>query len=175
MLSNASKQPLHGESWDGILGTVLSKLEAVYSKVMRLEERMVDLEGNRAHGPWSKELSPSEEEKEGEMVILGKVEAMMRRMNMMEQRMQRMNGAGGPGPAQDAEQLRAWLVDKVRLPEYYDHFTSNGIDDLATAALLTADSLLQIGVDKIGHQMKIMNAVGKLRMNEGNTESTDFD
>ena len=63
-------------------------------------------------------------------------------------------------------QLRAWLGQQVRLPEYWELFMDSGIEDLGTAALLSTDTIVQIGIDKVGHQLKIMNEVRKLRMSE---------
>jgi len=64
------------------------------------------------------------------------------------------------------QQLRAWMEEKVKLPQYYDVLIENGIEDLSTAKLLTMETLKGIGIEKIGHCMKILHAVAL--MNEHN-------
>ena len=55
------------------------------------------------------------------------------------------------------------MVDKVGLGEYFDLFIASGIEDLSTASLLTMETIKGMGIDKIGHQMKILNQVIKLK------------
>eukprot|EP01083_Nonionella_stella_P071902 193462_1 len=69
----------------------------------------------------------------------------------------------------EQQKLKQWLESDVRLPQYYNVFVENGIEDLTTAALLTMETLKAMGIDKIGHQMKVLNMVIKLKDNEGST------
>merc|ERR1711933_56781 len=62
-------------------------------------------------------------------------------------------------------QLKAWLHDEVGLAQYFDVFVDNGIEDLSTAKLLTMETLKAIGIDKIGHCMKILHQVAVLNKN----------
>ena len=63
------------------------------------------------------------------------------------------------------QKLKLWLEEEVKLPQYYELFISNGIEDLETVALLTMTTIKGIGVDLIGHQIKILNEVNKLNQN----------
>merc|ERR1711920_250511 len=73
-------------------------------------------------------------------------------------------------------QLRVWLEDKVGLGQYFDVFVDNGIEDLSTAKLLTMQTLKAIGIDKIGHCMKILHQVPALNknMNDEEGQGTHF-
>ena len=59
-------------------------------------------------------------------------------------------------------ELKEWITNIVQLPEYYDIFIYNGIEDLSTVKLININTLKQMGVDKIGHQMKILHKVQQL-------------
>ena len=64
---------------------------------------------------------------------------------------------------QKKQKLKLWLKDKVGLPQYFDIFLKNGIDELSTAVLLDKITLKEIGIDKIGHQMRILNELKQIR------------
>ena len=49
-----------------------------------------------------------------------------------------------------------WLNETVGLPQYYDIFIENGFDDMEIISEMTVEHLKQIGIDKIGHQTKIL-------------------
>eukprot|EP01083_Nonionella_stella_P171651 586730_1 len=70
------------------------------------------------------------------------------------------------------QELKQWLEYDVGLPQYYNVFVENGIDDLTTAALLTMEPIKAMGIEKIGHQMKILNMVIKLKDNEADPAKT---
>ena len=70
------------------------------------------------------------------------------------------------GIMQNKNELKQWLVNIVQLPEYYDVFIYNGIEDLQTVKLLTISTLKQMGIDKIGHQMKILHKVQELNQKQ---------
>merc|ERR1711902_341350 len=63
----------------------------------------------------------------------------------------------------EKEKMRLWLENDVKLPEYYDVLINNGIDELSVIKLITKDTLKDIGIYKIGHQMKILNQVNQLK------------
>lgn len=62
----------------------------------------------------------------------------------------------------DESGIKQWLSDKVKLPQYYDVFIANGIDNLDVAKLITMDVLKEIGVKMIGHRMRILHSVENL-------------
>eukprot|EP01084_Bolivina_argentea_P021003 39007_1 len=65
----------------------------------------------------------------------------------------------------EAEKLRAWLKDTVKLEQYFDMFIENGFDNLEAIKMVTMDVLNMIGIDKIGHKMTLIRHVAKLNSN----------
>ena len=51
----------------------------------------------------------------------------------------------------------------VRLKEYESIFVSNGIDSMEIVKSLNKDYLKEMGITKIGHQIKLLNAVDALK------------
>ena len=60
------------------------------------------------------------------------------------------------------QKFKAWLEQKVELPQFYDLFIENAIEDLSTVQSLTKEELKEIGIDKIGHLKKIMSCIAEL-------------
>jgi len=166
MMSNHSSPDQDG-SVDHILGAVLSKMEMVYSKVVQLEQRVLDLEMLRF-----KEQSVSEDEKEGQIVDV------VKRMDFLEKkvlerkvdwRVQQEDTESA-----DRKRLREWMADKVGLPQYFELFIEHGIEDMDTVRLLELDVISRIpGLDKVGHQMRINHQVHKLKTMRRGAEGGD--
>ena len=50
-------------------------------------------------------------------------------------------------------QCRVWLTRTVKLSQYINNFVDNGYDDINIAAeMITADKLIKIGINKMGHR-----------------------
>ena len=62
----------------------------------------------------------------------------------------------------DGEKVEEWLKDTVRLPQYYRVLMDQGFDDMESIGDITLDDLIKVGIDKIGHQKKILKYVQKL-------------
>ena len=67
------------------------------------------------------------------------------------------------GDNDNVEGVKLWLKDTVKLERYFDMFMKNGVDRLSVVVLLDKDSLKEIGVDQIGHQLLILNEIEKLK------------
>ena len=63
---------------------------------------------------------------------------------------------------QDSELVAQWLKETVKLPQYYDILLQNGFDDMEFVKDITKEDLLGIGIDKLGHQKRILKCVAKL-------------
>merc|ERR1719295_1303170 len=61
--------------------------------------------------------------------------------------------------------FKKWVVDTLKYPEYYELFIENGVETLNVAKLLTKSELKAIGINKIGHQLKIMEGIQALKQN----------
>ena len=57
---------------------------------------------------------------------------------------------------EEGEEFKAWLEDVVKLPQYYEIFMKQGFGDLESICDLTLDDLKSVGIDKVGHQKKLI-------------------
>ena len=67
------------------------------------------------------------------------------------------------------------MANTVKLPEHYEVFIENGVDALSTVSLLTIDSLKGMGIDKIGHQVKLLHQIEALKQNNNNKAVNEGD
>eukprot|EP01084_Bolivina_argentea_P133446 235511_1 len=72
------------------------------------------------------------------------------------------------------QKLKVWLRDQVELPEYYDIFIENGVDDLSVVMLINMDVLQQMDIKKIGHKMKILHCVKLLKQEQRGVQNNDI-
>ena len=66
---------------------------------------------------------------------------------------------------EQAQMVKAWLKDKVKLPQYTDIFLQNGFDDMMVIKELTIDDLKEMDTKnkiKLGHKKKILIFVREL-------------
>ena len=56
-----------------------------------------------------------------------------------------------------------WLNQVVKLPQYYDKLLQNGFDNVEFIKDITKADLIQIGIDKLGHQKRILNCINELK------------
>ena len=61
-----------------------------------------------------------------------------------------------------------WLRDRVKLPEYVDLFMENGLDDMSVISDISMKELNLIGITKIGHKMRILKEITKLKQPQQN-------
>merc|ERR1712113_733335 len=86
-------------------------------------------------------------------------------MNEMKETLKRMTVKMSVNEENTEEAIfKKWVVDTLKYPEYFDLFIENGVDTLNVAKLLTKNELKAIGINKIGHQLKIMDAIQALKM-----------
>ena len=57
------------------------------------------------------------------------------------------------------EEMKRWMKDIVGLPQYIDLLIENGMDDLDIIKYITANDLQGIGIDKVGHKIKIVKEI----------------
>lgn len=63
----------------------------------------------------------------------------------------------------EGNQVRQWMRDNVRLPEYAEIFIGNGYDSLDNVQRLSVADLAAMGIAKMGHQKAIMAEIERLR------------
>ena len=75
--------------------------------------------------------------------------------------------------------VQRWLIETVRLPQYYENFIQNGFESLFIIKDINdRDILKEIGIILAGHQLKIITETAKLRENykyQTETEGTGDD
>ena len=63
----------------------------------------------------------------------------------------------------DKERVEKWLKERVKLPQYFELFIEQGFDDLDSIKDVTKEDLNQMGIDKVGHQRKIIKHAEQIR------------
>ena len=66
--------------------------------------------------------------------------------------------------------LHEWLSSTVRLPQYFEVFVKNGLDEIAGIGELTEGDLVGIGISKMGHRRKMLKYAQSLRWRERKRE-----
>eukprot|EP01083_Nonionella_stella_P151616 484673_1 len=152
---NQSDQKL----FEARLDSLINSLDKLVSNVQSLEQRVTDLEQRN-----------NEEQKDN---TNEKLDKLTEQMKLVKRDLRKLSTIAKTNPKQ--LELKSWLEMEVGFPQYYDTFMENGIEDLSIASMLTMETIKSIGIDKIGHQMKILRAVTKLnnknrqQVNEGDT------
>ena len=67
--------------------------------------------------------------------------------------------------------VRRWMNTVVKLPQYMDLFIENGFEDLSVIQDLTIDDLMEMGIEKKGHRMKIVKCIAKLKESPSKSRS----
>eukprot|EP01084_Bolivina_argentea_P164079 285311_1 len=65
-------------------------------------------------------------------------------------------------------EMSNWLINVVKLGQYLDNFIDSGFEELLTVKWITFDMLKEIGINKIGHRLKIMHSINMLNGNKNN-------
>jgi len=101
------------------------------------------------------------------------IEELRAEVAMLKQNMARLQSAVGAGQARDLGkdstkrmQLKWWMQHKLELPQYFDCVVQHGFEDLTSLRDLDKDSLAQIGIEKLGHQLKILRCIRTLQMEQ---------
>lgn len=61
------------------------------------------------------------------------------------------------------ELLKLWMVQTVQLPEYFELFVENGLEELDVVKDIDDKILTEIGIKKVGHRMKLLKHIQSLR------------
>ena len=139
------------------LNSIASQIAELSSEMQGIKVRLNDIE-----------LKMKEEQKDkGD----DKLQGVMAEIGALKQKVARLSlNQGGDDTKQEQQKLKAWLENTVCLGQYFDVFIENGVEDLDTVKLLTMNEIKGMGVDKIGHQMKLLHQIVKLKENnEGGT------
>ena len=64
---------------------------------------------------------------------------------------------------EDSNALRLWLRDEVGLEQYFNVLMANGFEDLDSMRRMDQTVMEYIGIDKIGHRLKLEEYISKLQ------------
>ena len=126
-------------------------MDQLFINVQQLQKRIDDME-----------LRTNEEQKNNDMD--DKVNQLMKQFESMEQTMHKLSINANLNPEQ--QEVKLWLKNKCKLGQYYDVFIKNGIDELSVVALLDQSTLKDIGIDIVGHRMRILDQARQLKQND---------
>ena len=131
------------------LDSVLSRFEQMTARMDGLQEQIDGIQ-----------LMMNDEQKEDS----GKLNMVITEMAALRKEVKELKLQQQMNPEQ--EKLKSWLENTVKLPEYFDIFMDGGIEDLETVSMLTKNELNDIGISKVGHQVKILGAARKLKVQQ---------
>eukprot|EP01084_Bolivina_argentea_P133447 235512_1 len=146
------KEFVHKQQHDDDKDQFEARLDSLTSKVDELSKQLNDIR-----------LLLTEEQKDDNLSDIKK------EMEMMKQNIQNLMDRNNSPKPEKENAVNVWLRDVVKLPEYIDLFMQNGMDDMTVIEDITMNELNQIGIDKLGHKMRILKAVAKLKPTEGDT------
>eukprot|EP01083_Nonionella_stella_P216357 777828_1 len=142
-----------------VLDSIVMQIEQMNTKISAIQHKIINIE------------SRLNEEQKNEDTD-DRFDKMMNEMKRMKQIMNTLSANTNLNAEQ--QKVKSWLENKVKLPRYFDNFMNNGIDELSVVALLDKATLKDIGIDVIGHQMKILNHAKQLHQNNPNEGDTAY-
>ena len=132
-----------------------SKLDSSIAQIQQLNARMDGIQQKME----SMEAKMNEEEKNDDAAIKN----LVKEMKLMKQQIDKLS-SHNISPEQ--QKLKSWLEAEVKLPQYYQAFVKNGIDEISVVAMLEQSNLKDIGIEVIGHQMKILKLAKLFNQND---------
>ena len=68
-----------------------------------------------------------------------------------------------------------WIRDTLKMPQYLEVFEAEGFDQLDMMRELTEIHLKELGINKMGHRLKILKAIRELNEEGGGNDLNHFD
>ncbi len=62
--------------------------------------------------------------------------------------------------------MNIWLCEEMKMGKLYKLFKKAGVDDMETVKSLSYELLSDIGINKVGDKIKILNAIKKLKQKQ---------
>ena len=86
-------------------------------------------------------------------------------MNQRLMRLQSDRKIDRMSPNVDTERMefKKWMENTVRLPEYFELLIENGFEDMESMKDMTMEHLREMGIDKMGHRIKLMKGIAALK------------
>ena len=66
---------------------------------------------------------------------------------------------------EDTERMKfkKWMENEVKLPQYFELLIENGFEDMESMKDITMEHLREMGIDKMGHRIKLMKSIAALK------------
>ena len=88
---------------------------------------------------------------------------LRKRVEKLEENMNRIMNEG-KGHNSEMNAVRQWMNNVVKLPQYLDLFVQHGFDDMKVIQALTMNDLQEMGIEKRGHRIRIVQAIATLKV-----------
>ena len=103
-----------------------------------------------------------EERAEFEVLSMSDDEDLEKRVVKLEQNIKALMQSPGQEPTEpespltEEQKVQKWLKETVKLPEYFQLLVDQGFDELECIKDVTKEDLVSMGIDKVGHQRRIL-------------------
>ena len=159
----------HSKQWRAIQEQTAkateSKLDEMQRHITSMDSKLKEVQ-RRTDGRMRRH---SENTQSQSVEILAQIAALTQQMGVLQQEfavLKESENKDGDEEVQEqpeAEKLRKWMKDEVKLPRYFNVLRDNGFDNLESLQDLTDWDLKEMGIDKMGHRRRIMRNVNMLR------------
>ena len=169
VLSSESNSNRHSKQWmiiqEQTAKATESKLDAMQRHITSMDSKLKEVQ-RRTDGRMRRH---SENTQSQSVEILAQIAALTQQMGVLQQEfavLKESENKDGDEEVQEqpeAEKLRKWMRDEVKLPRYFNVLKDNGFDNMESLQDLTSWDLKEMGIDKMGHRRRIMRNVNMLR------------
>ena len=143
-----------------------SKLDAMQRHITSMDSKLKEVQ-RRTDG---RMRMHSESTQSQSVEILAQIAALTQQMGVLQQEfavLKESENKDGDEEVQEqpeAEKLREWMRNEVKLPRYFNVLKDNGFDNMESLQDLTSWDLKEMGIDKMGHRRRIMRNVNMRQM-----------
>lgn len=138
---------------------VSAKLDVVLAEMKKFSTRMDNIQ-QQIDGI---KIRMEEEQKHGSSDVAEQLEKVVEDVNMLKQ-MNQMSFQQPLSPEQ--QKLKSWLEKTVNVPHCFEALLEGGIEDLEAVSMLTKNELNDLGIKEVEHQIKLLGAARKLRVQQ---------
>ena len=96
-------------------------------------------------------------------------------MQILQQSVNKLMNQSSKSENKPESDVVKWLRNTVKLPQYISLFNDNGFDNLDYLLEVKPNDLEMLGVELMGHRMKIMREIAKLNQQNVNKPPGQYD
>ena len=123
------------------------------------EMEIVNLDGHDVNDQIEKRFRSVEDQFDS---LKATLESMTSRISQLSEDMMRLQERQGIQQNEESK-LQKWMENEVKLPQYFELLMENGFEDMESMSDITMEHLREIGIEKMGHRLKLMKGIAKLR------------